>query len=139
MREILFRGKRIDNGEWVIGYLWCGNDHVYITPSNFGIYYDDSRHQINAASYEVDRNKIGQYTGLEDKNGKRIFEGDILEFEKGGKLRKETVHFSSGCFSLGWRMYLAQTQIDEHAEVKNSLKIICNIHNNPELLDQQDD
>lgn len=69
MREILFRGKRTDNGEWVQGYLcrygWIGKEKDYIIPDYASALY----------TAEIDPKTIGQYTGVTDVNGNKIFEG----------------------------------------------------------------
>lgn len=70
MREIKFRGKRLDNGEWIEGDLLRMNDHWFIFP-------DPAPEGID--KYEVDPATVGEYTGLKDRNGKEVYEGDVIK------------------------------------------------------------
>ena len=125
MREILFRGKRLDNGEWVKGYYIKATHHWH----NNGIHEDwiavdtiQNGGWCNVrGKYAVIPETVGQYTGLTDKNGKKIFEGDIVIHPSGTFV----VKFLQGSFCFGLNdLYPKHTRSE----------VIGNIHDNPELL-----
>lgn len=137
MREILFRGKRVDNGEWVEGFY-----------SNW--IYDDKRqglqriHYISAneKSGAVYGNTVGQYTGLTDKTGKKIFEGDIVkverDFYKAENKKEREIFIGVVCydekftsFGLQGKKYMNLTM---HRFNGDYQIVIGNINDNPELI-----
>lgn len=111
MRDILFHGKRKDNGEWIEGSLWIHLGVPKILTAG------------NVVGYDVDPATVGQFTGLMDKNGKRIFEGHKLEV-----VRNETkwVCTVDDIRNMPWALFGSSVK---------SVEIIGNIHDNPEHLE----
>ena len=130
MREILFRGKT-EKGEWVQGDL---SQHTT------GKKFIRCKNKNALCSYEVIPETIGQYTGLTDKNGKKIFEGDILQFDYIGKNLGVNgiafVSFQNGKFGVEWGYHKEFVCLDGFANT--TLEVIGNIHDNPELLERSD-
>ena len=128
MREILFRGKTTLDNEWVIG---AG---VYKSEGNTWIITDDVTKTENrgTGSDAINPETVGQYTGLTDKNGKKIFEGDIMPVWENGEKYHYKVIYNGDCFMLSM---LDSEQGSYPLSVKNSIsEIIGNIHDNTELL-----
>ena len=125
MRDILFRGKRLDNGAWVYGsLLQVECEHGSIVTAIFD-------RKDSGGDAEVHPSTVGQYTGLKDKDGKRIWEGDVL-----------TVDGEVGCFELKFNENTAMFIMDGDA-IRASfnifgtdeVEVVGNIHDNPELLE----
>ena len=123
--EILFRGKRVDNGEWVYGY-YIRYEHEgvikHIIVTNFA--------QVYVNSYYVIPETVGQYTGHDDKNGKRTFRGDVLVFD--GDRFVILWDEERGGFMLDYWQFDEQY---DFSELWPTSEVIGNIHDNPELLD----
>lgn len=129
MREIIFRGKRIDNGKWVYGDLAHFPDKINIDPHEHGQPW---------RGYAVIPETVGQYTGITDKNGKRIFEGDIISTDIARPYL--IVEFRDGCFMFncndgGEDYYDIMFPIlkEAHSQYEYG-EIIGNTHDNPELI-----
>ena len=122
MREILYRGKKVDNSEWVAGYLngWVtDNKQVYaiITPEEVCIVIPET---------------VGQYTGINDKNNKEIFEGDVLKHSS--EVVKIVVYNSdNACFEMVFPNRVGFKDNLRYFTEREG-EIIGNIHDNKELL-----
>ena len=131
MREILFRGKRMDDGEWVEGYL------VKAVGGECMILPVTTEHCGGAEfseGYHCDPTTVGQYTGLKDKNGKRIFEGDICRNTRTGEIVSVKWHGTMAGYV--WDKRRADSFLFDFGELFRACdkyEVIGNIHGNQEL------
>ena len=131
MREILFRGKRMDNGDWVYGY------YVHIGPVSCQRAYIIPEYASSLYVNEVDPSTVGQYTGLKDKNGKRIFEGDIAKVLQGKDKDIAYVGFENGAFMLYPKTgNIYERTLWEYWYNDWDVEVIGNVTDNPELLEK---
>lgn len=162
MREIKFRGKRLENGKWIYGDLYHARDITCIC--------DWSIRPNTVENFAVDPATVGQYTGLKDKNGKEVWEGDIIQYksyaagrrwwrttEEIPEIEREVqqqrdeyvtkrgvCEYSDGYFSVDG-IFLFYVKVGERIrtykctscdveERQWDFEVIGNIHDNPELL-----
>lgn len=121
MREILFKGKREDNGEWICG-MPCATEQS-------GIYAIQT---LEGEIFDIIPETVGQYTGLPDINNRKIFEGDIVKsYNAAGKM--------DGIGVVHWSDLFVSWHITENRSMYSGgiafYEIIGNIHDNPELLE----
>ncbi len=132
MRDYKFRGKRIDNSEWHFGDLFHAHEQTYIGK-------DCEDHRVKSTT-------VGQFTGLYDKNGREIYEGDILRIYGLSKTEKmleqpeiDVVNFDRGAFvfapSLKHRGLTLDKMFERHKAATMYLEVIGNIYETPELLE----
>ena len=141
MRTIKFRGQRIDNGEWVYGFLY-----QLPLPTGVGcmILTTDNTHEDNSIEPEyhlaftlwvdlfpVKPDTVGQFTGLLDDNGVKIFEGDILK--AGSEKAKIEVRFVRGVFAFLWNGDL-DDEFPCNAPTQEWAEVVGNIHDNPKMI-----
>lgn len=146
-REILFKAKRKDNGEWVEGYyVYCRKRHYILPLLNEAIGYDEREDEW----IEIEPDTICLFTGLSDKNGKKIWENDIVRYtfdypsetatENGLKERISSVFWSE--WRGSWSVYADERKgkgmnndLFKYARNGNTVEVIGNIFDDKELLE----
>ena len=143
MREILFRGKAINrdegyhrteykNGEWVYGLV------TKLYDEQFENLPAEMTNTNGISGIEIDHKTVGQYTGILDKNGKKIFEGDIVRNRNKYFQFVGIVTYQNGQFLVDWKLHqrIADGVISSVAthHIGNADEVIGNIYDNPEFL-----
>lgn len=130
MREIKFRGKRADNRNWVYGLVY----KVHLCNGSYILNIQSESYIVGETTllFAIDPATVGQYTGLKDKNGKEIYEGDILSCGDGNVPTLITWHDESHAY------YAYNLKRKEHHRLDKFFlryigEVIGNIHDNPEL------
>lgn len=140
MREILFRGKRLDSGEWIYGDLVNANE-MRTGARRIEIWVPQPDGECDPMNLEygvVDPDTVGQYTGLHDKDGKGIFEGDIVLFSwDDRRLYSFAIVYESGEFLAKPEKETRKIWAIRISGNAKSFEIIGNIYDNPELFVQE--
>ena len=137
MREILFRGKRIDNGKWAYGYYFYDSfyNKAYITAGRYCM--EASKRKPNQRiinAFEIDPKTVGQYTGMLDKNGTKIFEGDICNFSNRSDIDNYgVVVYDADETEFGIDYGSTYLGLGRHYHSRD-VEVIGNIYDNRELL-----
>lgn len=136
MRQIIFRGQRVDNGEWVYGFLCCANIIDEWTPHKWEDEEGNTNEYCTTESYKVISETVGQFTGLTDKNGKKIFEGDFVATTRTFDHRIYEVRFSEA--RRGWFPFACGDGCgccEDEVECPEYVEIIGNKWDNKDLLE----
>ena len=151
MREILFKAKRIDNGKWIEGYYL--RDQYHRSGKDIIFYRKDSD-RFTVYTDRIDIETLCQFTGLCDKNGKRIWEGDIISYQRDNDdcpfPNKDTKKRFGKVFYQGFRSTFAigmgkngsrsiNDDLWKYVQNGNRVEVIGNQFDNPELLQEESD
>ena len=124
-REIEFRGYNPKNGKWLYGYYLVNRGKHYIVPDGI------QPPSATPEDFEAEPESIGQYTGLQDRNGKKIYEGDIVLQQGYSGVQPMEVRFEQGAFITGY--HHGSSTRKTPMLVSRKCMILGNIHDNPEL------
>ena len=127
MREILFRGKRKDYGKWIEGYYLHQNKRQFVNETHYIVSVDGFYHSIDPST-------VCQFIGLYDKNGQKIFEGDIIKGKvhegNGYRVRIGVIEYHD----VGFIMNLEPNSWYDQKNISFDCEVIGNIYDSPELL-----
>lgn len=147
MREILFRGKWLGNGEWVEGYYCKISETTYAFAEDYERNPIPVHHYIlqevmtdwglpnRFNQYEIDPETLCQYTGLKDKNGNRIWENDIVRIENSMDEGIGNIEFYGGIWYVDGEPSNSLYDIVEYDDA--DIEVIGNIFDNPEMMKEQ--
>ena len=138
MREILFRGKRVDNGEWMEGDLIQSRDKTYIHPKANSFRVSETGLSKLIVLREVYPETVGEYTGLTDKNGKKIFEGDILDYCLSWRKAKLYGRVGFSQKHVGYFLYDKNFEMMPGIEDCATMKVVGNKFDTPELWEEKE-
>ena len=130
MRDILFRGKDVESGKWLYGWVFGEKaesiielDTQYVSEEGVEAYYTSV----------VIPETVGQYTGLDDKNGVKIFEGDVVRYLNSIESGNGVVIFDTCAFLFNWIDIDETDSLLRYFQCSEELEVISNIHDNPEV------
>lgn len=147
MREIKFRAKRVDNGEWAYGSLLIIEDTFYIIKHldfDYNPHTDATAFWFDCTEQEVNPASVGQFTGLLDKNGMEIYEDDIVHYsDTMGMEFNASIIFQDGIFGFRQKYSRGMSTLHKHetyndgyctVKIQITYEVIGNVYDNPELL-----
>ena len=138
MREYLFKGKRLDNGEWIEGDLSQDRDLGKAYIHGYDYYTDECGLQREPFEFEVDPETVGPFTGATDAVGTKIFDGDIIwdgDWECVGEIQWTEDYLSWMVVMAGGEIEWFQEFVSTKSKKAGSSKVIGNRWDNPELLE----
>ena len=136
-REILFKAKRTDNGEWVEGYYCIKKPYCFDNRTSSKAIIITEHSSTGTVSFEVDTDTICQYTGLTDKNGNKIWENDVVALDSLGGFLVEYDNENTRFIFNGEYKDKDYGHCGFHLYAQKEIEVIGNVFDNPELMKEE--